>query len=89
MPLRREKQTIIIEMLEEAKEPKKITHLMYRSNQNQICCKRYTNALLQAGFFENVGNASRPEYRTTLKGIEWLNNLKKSSEGLKEFNKYW
>jgi len=87
--VRREKIEIIMELLEESKEPKKITYLMHKTNTNQINCKRYIDALAKAGFMEIIGDPPRVKYKATIKGIGWLKHLRESSKGLEEFNEYW
>ena len=83
---RRDRHDIVAEMLNHARGGKIKTHLMYKAKLSYSQINEYLNLLVEKGFVENIAVKRRRKivtmYRTTEKGIEFLNRLE-------SMNKFW
>ncbi|NIM47022.1 MAG: hypothetical protein GTN40_02575 [Candidatus Aenigmarchaeota archaeon] len=82
---RREGITIIVDILEEAKDKIRKTHLMYKTNLSFNGLNRYLDALTKSGYIQKDSGI----YKTTPEGMEALKDLRGASRVLEEFNKHW
>jgi len=83
---RRDRHDIVAEMLDHARGGKIKTHIMYKAKLSYSQINEYLNLLVEKGFVENITVKRRRKivtmYRTTEKGIEFLNRLE-------SMNKLW
>ena len=82
--VRRSRTEVIIDILDEALRGANKTRIMYRANLNFLRFERYFCELLKSGLVEVVDNPSEEfggvVYRTSERGRELLETLKKASE---------
>jgi len=83
---RRDRHDIVAEILNYAKGGKIKTHIMYKAKLSYSQINEYLNLLIEKGFMESMTIKRRTQthkmYRTTKKGIEFLNRLE-------SMNKLW
>ena len=83
---RRDRHDIVAEMLDHARGGKIKTHIMYKAKLSYSQVNEYLLLLVEKGFVENITVKHRRRivtmYRTTEKGIEFLNRLE-------SMNKLW
>ena len=83
---RRDRHDIVAEILDYARGAKIKTHIMYRARLSYSQIEEYLPLLVKKGFIENMTIKRRKQthkmYRTTEKGIEFLNRLE-------SMNKLW
>jgi len=83
---RRDRHDIVAEILKTAREGKIKTHIMYKAKLSYSQVNEYLNLLIEKGFLENITTKRKRQigtmYRTTEKGIEFLNRLE-------SMNKLW
>ena len=82
--VRRSRTEVIVDILGEALRGANKTRIMYRANLNFLRFDRYFGRLLEAGLVEVVDNPGEEfggvVYRTTERGRELLETLRKASE---------
>lgn len=76
---RRDRTKVIVDILTEALKGANKTRLVYRSNLNFTLFKSYITFLIDKGLIEVI-NTPEGCYRTTGKGIEFLESYKKIRE---------
>jgi len=83
---RRDRHEIVSEILNYARRGKIKTHIMYKAKLSYAQISEYLPLLVEKGFVENITVKQRSRivtmYRTTEKGIEFLNRLE-------SMNKLW
>jgi len=83
---RRDRHEIVSEILNYARRGKIKTHIMYKAKLSYAQISEYLPLLVEKGFVENITVKQRRRivtmYRTTEKGIEFLNRLE-------SMNKLW
>ena len=83
---RRDRHEIVSEILNYARRGKIKTHIMYKAKLSYSQIQEYLPLLVKKGFIENMTIKRRKQtlkmYRTTEKGIEFLNRLE-------SMNKLW
>ena len=83
---RRDRHDIVAEILKTAKEGKIKTHIMCKAKLSYAQIQEYLPLLIEKGFVENITVKRSGKivtmYRTTEKGIEFLNCLE-------SMNKLW
>ncbi len=89
MIMYREKNDIIILILDGAKTPQTLSALSKKINLNLIHSKRYVDALSEAKYLDEVQVSGKLQYQVNMEGIDFLRDLKDSAKGLERFNKYW
>ena len=76
---RRDRHDIVAEILKTARGGKIKTHIMYKAKLSYSQINEYLNLLVKKGFLENMTIKRKRQtitiYRTTKKGIEFLNYL--------------
>ncbi|MFQ6073735.1 MAG: winged helix-turn-helix domain-containing protein [Candidatus Bathyarchaeia archaeon] len=76
---RRDRHDIVAEILKTAKGGKIKTHIMYKAKLSYSQINEYLNLLIKKGFLENMTIKRKRQtvtmYRTTKKGIEFLDHL--------------
>ncbi len=76
---RRDRHDIIAEILKTARVGKIKTHIMYKAKLSYSQINEYLPLLVEKGFLENMTTKRKKQivtmYRTTKKGIEYLNHL--------------
>lgn len=79
---RRSKMKITTDILRESLNPASKTRIMYKANLNFLRFQKYLSELLENGLIdeENVLNNGVVYYRTTDKGRDLLQVLKKAEE---------
>ena len=86
MNKRRDRHEIVSEILNYARRGKIKTHIMYKAKLSYAQISEYLPLLVEKGFVENITVKQRRRivtmYRTTEKGIEFLNRLE-------SMNKLW
>lgn len=82
--VRRSRIEVIVDVLSEALTETNKTRIMYRANLNFVRFKRYLSELLKKGLIMEVRNNPKDGvfYKTTEKGRELLEILKKAQEYL-------
>ena len=83
-PKRREKQVILAEIAGIAKKGASKTHIMYKANLSFSQLKLYLSFLLQSGLLEKFEQNKRAVYKTTQKGLKFLEGQKKVMDMLSE-----
>ncbi|MEM2760383.1 MAG: winged helix-turn-helix domain-containing protein [Nitrososphaerales archaeon] len=56
---RRDELTIMMDILEYLLEPRRVTHILYRSNLSYTALRKYLMSLTKLGFIEEVGDTYR------------------------------
>ena len=83
---RRDRHEIVSEILNYARRGKIKTHIMYKAKLSYAQISEYLPLLVEKGFVQNITVKQRRRivtmYRTTEKGIEFLNRLE-------SMNKLW
>lgn len=74
---RRNRLGIIAEILEIAKNGALKTHIMYRANLSFAQLDEYLSLLLETGLLEAVNRSEKALYKTTEKGLNYLQGHKK------------
>ena len=74
---RRNRSGIMAEMLEIAKGGALKTHIMYKANLSFDQLNEYLSLLLETGLLENVNKGEKTVYRTTAKGLDYIQAHKK------------
>jgi predicted transcriptional regulator len=76
---RRDRHDIVTEILNHARGGKIKTHIMYRAKLSYYQIQEYLPLLIEKGFLENMTIKQKRQditmYRTTKKGIEFLEHL--------------
>lgn len=83
---RRDRLYILAEILDIAKEGCLKTQIMYRANLSFTQLNEYLDLLLNMKLVESSENSERTVYKTTPKGIQYLENYKEIIELLKNGN---
>jgi len=73
---RRDRLYIIAEILEIAREGVLKTQVMYRANLSFSQLNEYLNLLVQIGLLEEIKRNGRKMYKTTRKGLNYLERYK-------------
>jgi predicted transcriptional regulator len=73
--MKRSKEEIIKDILEVCKGPSSKTTIVYRANTNFKKVDYYLSILINAGLLEASGT-ERVNYKTTQKGLEFLEHIK-------------
>jgi predicted transcriptional regulator len=73
--MKRSKEEIIENILEICKEPSSKTTIVYRANTNFKKADNYLSMLINAGLLE-ASESARVTYKTTQKGLEFLEHIK-------------
>ena len=87
--MHREKNDIIILILDGAKTPQTLSALSEKANLNLTHSKRYVDALSKAKYLDEIQCPGKLQYQVNMEGIDFLRDLRKSAKGLERFNKYW
>ena len=82
---RRSRDRIILEVLSICVDGENITRIVYRANTNFTTVKSYMDLLIKNGLIESI-QGTPVLYKTTEKGINVRNKLKKLREELEEIN---
>ncbi|MGA9100140.1 MAG: winged helix-turn-helix domain-containing protein [Methanotrichaceae archaeon] len=82
---RRSRDRIILEILSICIEGENITRIVYRANTNFTTVKTYMDLLIKNGLIEAI-QGTPILYKTTQKGINVRNRLKKLREELEEID---
>lgn len=82
---RRSRDRIILEVLSICVEGENITRIVYRANTNFTTVKSYMDFLIKNGLIE-VTQGIPTLYKTTQKGVNVKNRLKKLREELEEID---
>jgi len=76
---RRDRHDIVAEILKTAREGRIKTHIMYKAKLSYSQINTYLKLLVEKGFLENNAMKRKKQiiivYRTTEKGIEYINNI--------------
>jgi predicted transcriptional regulator len=83
--MKRCKEEIIESILEICKEPSGKTKIVYKANLNFDNTTRYIDQLIDAGHLEASG-PTQTVYKTTQKGLEFLEVLKASNAMIRQNN---
>ncbi|MFB3764156.1 MAG: winged helix-turn-helix domain-containing protein [Methanotrichaceae archaeon] len=82
---RRSRDRIILEILSICVDGENITRIVYRANTNFTTVKSYMDLLIKNGLIETI-HGTPTLYKTTQKGINVRNRLKKLREELVEID---
>ncbi|MDG6995436.1 MAG: hypothetical protein JRN52_05895 [Nitrososphaerota archaeon] len=82
-PRNRDRLRIVSTILTVAKEGYLKTHLMFRANLNHLMVSEYLEELLRLGLVQEEGAGSSKIYRTTAKGLKFI-ELYKTISGILE-----
>jgi predicted transcriptional regulator len=82
---RRSRDRIILEVLSICIDGENITRIVYRANTNFTTVKSYMDLLIKNGLIESI-QGTPILYKTTQKGINVRNRLKKLREELDEID---
>ena len=74
---RRSKDQIVIEILSQCENGENITKIVYQTNTNFTTTRSYLNILMKNDLLERQGTTSPILYKTTAKGIEMRNRLRR------------
>lgn len=81
---RRSKHNIIAEVLDVSRSGIIKTHIMYRAKLSYVQLNEYIRLLLDNNFLEmvtlKVDNKNKRGYKTTDKGLQYLENFKKAND---------
>jgi predicted transcriptional regulator len=77
MRVRRSKDQIVIEILSRCENGENITKIVYQTNTNFTTTRSYLNILMKNDLLERQGTTSPILYKTTAKGIEMRNRLRR------------
>jgi len=80
---RRSRDRIILEILSICIDGENITRIVYRANTNFTTVKSYMDLLIKNGLIESI-QGTPILYKTTEKGVNVRNSLKKLREELEE-----
>jgi len=80
---RRDRLLIMAEMLEVAREGVLKTRIMYGANLSFAQLNEYLSLLLDLNLLKVIKNSSKTVYKTTEKGLRYLQSYKEISELLK------
>lgn len=83
---RRDKLYIIAEILEIAKEGTLKTQIMYRANLSFTQLNNYLNFMLKINLIEKIMQNDREVYKTTEKGLDFLQRYREITELLRTEN---
>jgi len=72
--------SVIADVLGTAREGSLKTHIIYRANLSVAQLNNHLSFLLDANFLDTVGNPKRPIYKTTKKGLRYLQSYKEITE---------
>jgi len=79
MKRRRDKVSILLDMLEAIGDGARKTHIVYKANLNFESCRKYLNAMRNAGLVE-IRIESPMKWAITEKGREFLKKYKEFQE---------
>jgi len=82
----RDKLYIISEILEIAKDGALKTHIMYRANLSFTQLNDYLGFMLKVNFLKKIKKNAKELYKSTEKGIDFLNLYQRIQELLREEN---
>ncbi len=82
---RRSRDRIILEVLSICIDGENITRIVYRANTNFTTVKSYMDLLIKNGLIESI-QGTPILYKTTHKGVNVRNRLKKLREELEEID---
>ena len=74
---RRSKDQIVIEILSQCENGENITKIVCQTNTNFTTTRSYLNILMKNDLLERQGTTSPILYKTTAKGIEMRNRLRR------------
>jgi len=77
---RRDRLSVIADILGIAREGSLKTHIIYRANLSVAQLNNHLSFLLDANFLDAVGNPKRTIYKTTKKGLRYLQSYKEIIE---------
>ncbi len=72
---RRDKVTIMGDLLEIMQEPRRLTHILYKSNMSYVQLVKYLNNLMEMGFAEKIQEPHRA-YGITTNGKLFMDLIK-------------
>ena len=80
---RRDKLSIIAEILDISKKGALKTQVMYKANLGFGQLNHYLEFMSKAKLIENVGNSGKDRYKATEKGLDFLHRLSELTDLLK------
>ena len=75
---RRDKVTIMADLLDIMQEPRRLTHILYKSNMSYVQLVKYLNNLIEMGFAKKILEPNRV-YCITTNGKLFMNLIKGSN----------
>jgi len=75
---RRDKVAIMADLLDIMQEPRRLTHILYKSNMSYVQLVKYLNNLMDMGFAEKIKEPHRA-YGITTNGKLFMDLIKRNS----------
>jgi len=74
-PRRRDKVAIMADLLDIMQEPRRLTHILYKSNMSYVQLVKYLDNLIEMGFTKKITEPHRA-YCITINGKLFMNLIK-------------